>query len=284
MAGRAALRAALVAATSDPARTARTRLRVRLLLARYRRLVVAGLVALAATAAIDAVRPAAPAGPSVLVAAHDLPAGHRLAPADLVARPWGPGTPPDGLVPEPSGRTLAAPVRRGEPLTDARVSAPGAVPWAPSLPASRPGRSAPAPAGSVVVSVRLGDPASALVAEPGGRVDVVAGGPVDPVAGRPAGAATVVARDALVLAVPAGDGPSPAETAAPRSGGTGLLGALTAENGQLPDRSSPDGSAGGVRPPAGVVLVAVPPADALRLASISGVRTLSLARHAALGG
>jgi hypothetical protein len=133
-----------------------------------------------------------------------------------------------------------------------------------------------------VIALRLGDPASALVAEPGGRVDVLAGAPVDAIGSRTAAPATVVARDALVLRVPgeaAGPGPADPGTAPARSDeGAGLLGALG---------GGATGQATGAAPPgvpAGVVLVAVAPADARRLASISGVRTLSLTRRASAAG
>ncbi len=84
---------------------------------------------------------------------------------------------------------LASPLRRGEPVTDARVVGPGL--W--SL----------VPAGQVAVPVRLADLAVADLLRPGDRVDVLAS-----VDGR---ATEVVAAGALVLAVPAA------------GGGTGLL-------------------------------------------------------------
>ena len=69
------------------------------------------------TAAIQAARPAG--APPVLVAARDLSPGV-LRPGDLRTVPM--PDPPDGaLRTGATGRVLAAPMRRGEPLTDARL-------------------------------------------------------------------------------------------------------------------------------------------------------------------
>lgn len=115
------------------------------------------------------------------MAAHDLAAGTTVDEGDLVVAEFRPGSEPDGLVAEPAGRLVVSPVRRGEPITDARL-------LGPSLAEGRPGL-VPAP-------VRLPDAAMAGLLRTGDTVDVLAadpqGGPTD-----------VVARDALVLAVPA---------------------------------------------------------------------------------
>lgn len=168
------------------------------------RRVVAGVLAVAALAL--ALRPApppaaaAPATTPVVVAATDLPAGAQLTADDLGTAAWPPDVVPTGAAPDPeplAGRVLAAPVRRGEPLTDARLVGPGL--WSQ------------VPSGEVAAPVRLADLAVAALLRPGDRVDVLA--TVD-------GAGTeVVASRALVLAVP-GDVP---DGPVPSPGGAGLL-------------------------------------------------------------
>jgi Flp pilus assembly protein CpaB len=90
---------------------------------------VAGLVAAAVAAGLSAVSPAAKAaGAPVLVAARDLPAGAVVAAHDVAVELVPPATVPDGALrrrAEAVGRMLAGPVRRGEPLTDARLAGPG---------------------------------------------------------------------------------------------------------------------------------------------------------------
>ena len=118
---------------------------------------------------------------SVLVAAHDLPAGTRLADADLTTLELRPGTEPDGLVPDPTGLTLASALRRGEPVTDARVLGPALTDGHADM---------------VATPVRLPDPAMASLLRAGDRVDVLAADPQG-------GPTQVLAESALVLAVPA---------------------------------------------------------------------------------
>lgn len=126
---------------------------------------------LLAAAAVLALRPAPgdpPAAPAalstdVVVAAHDLAAGTTLAAADLrvvsmpsAVVPAGASRRAAGLI----GRTAAGAVRRGEPLTDARIVGPGLTAGL------RPGESAAVP-------VRLADPDAAALIRPGDRVDVL---------------------------------------------------------------------------------------------------------------
>jgi Flp pilus assembly protein CpaB len=90
---------------------------------------------------------------------------------------------------------LAAPVRRGEPLTDVRLLSTALL-------------AALGTSGLVAVPVRVTDgPATAAVVQPGDRVDVIAA--ADP---QDAGAVSTVtvARDVRALAVPAGAGDSSA--------------------------------------------------------------------------
>ncbi|MBJ7357788.1 MAG: pilus assembly protein CpaB [Nocardioides sp.] len=157
------------------------RRRVRRAVLRRRRLLAAVLTAVAAVAGLRATAPPPQATVSVLVAAHDLPAGTRLADADLTTLELRPGTEPDGLVPDPTGSTLASALRRGEPVTDARVLGPALTDGHADM---------------VATPVRLPDPAMASLLRAGDRVDVLAADPQG-------GPTQVLAESALVLAVPA---------------------------------------------------------------------------------
>lgn len=154
---------------------------------RHRSLLAAGLAAGSIAAALDVLAPHAPAGVRVLAAAHDLAAGTALSPADLRLIELPPGFAPSGTLSATAdavGRVLAAPVRRGEPLTDVRIAGADLL----SARAS----------GLVAVPVRVADAASAALVTAGDRVDVLAAGS----APGAAPSARVVAADAEVLAVP----------------------------------------------------------------------------------
>lgn len=146
---------------------------------------------LAALALALALVPRAP-GVRVVVAAHDLAPGVRLAGADLVIREWPAEQVPAGAVHEPAaaeGRVLAGAARAGEALTDVRLVGAEL--------AARLGGSPHAAA----VPVRLADGEVAGLLVPGSRVDVVT-------AGVSAGEPVVLAEGAAVLAVlPPSDGP-----------------------------------------------------------------------------
>ena len=98
------------------------------------------------------------------VAARDLPAGQVLGAADLVAVGFAPGSAPAGAVDveTTTGRTLAAPLRAGEPVTDVRLVGPGLTDGYPGLAA---------------VPVRLPDAGMADLLQAGDRIDLVVGGP-----------------------------------------------------------------------------------------------------------
>jgi pilus assembly protein CpaB len=157
------------------------------LLRRHRRGVTAGLVLLSLLCALESLSPAArPTAPAV-VAAGDLSAGHTLDAADLRLARLPPADRPAGLLTDPAqalGQVLAAPVRRGEPLTDVRLVGPRLV-------------DALGP-GLVAVPVRLADGATVALVQPGDRVDLIAA-PVDERGAR----ASVVAEAVRVLTVPA---------------------------------------------------------------------------------
>ncbi|SEK49986.1 Flp pilus assembly protein CpaB [Blastococcus sp. DSM 46786] len=153
-----------------------------------------GAALLAALALGLALRPAPapaggaePRGADVVVAATDLAAGTALGRDHLAVVRLPPRAVPDGVVAVPEElvhRVLAGHVRRGEPLTDARLVGAGLT--------------ALLPAGQVAAPVRLADLAVAALLRAGDRVDVLA-------AGLGAGPAERVAAGALVLAAPAGD-------------------------------------------------------------------------------
>jgi SAF domain len=149
-----------------------------------RRPLAALLAGLAVAAGVRAaVGPPEPVVP-VLVATHDLAAGLALAPGDVAIVGFAPGTEPGGLVENPAGRTLAAPLRRGEPVTDVRLVGPRLTDGYPGL---------------VAAPVRLPDEAAAALLTVGDRIDLVA---ADPRGGTPRD----LALDVPVLAVPPGTG------------------------------------------------------------------------------
>ncbi|ETK30979.1 hypothetical protein MPTA5024_37610 [Microbispora sp. ATCC PTA-5024] len=130
------------------------------LLARHRRPIAAILAGLAVTCGLLAVR--SPAGVEVLAAARDL-AGGRLSSADLMVVRLPADAVPDGALrpgTEVAGRVVTGPVRRGEPLTDARLLGPAV------LAAGGPGM--------VAAPVRVADPDAARLLSPGDVIDVLA--------------------------------------------------------------------------------------------------------------
>ncbi|GAB3253476.1 SAF domain-containing protein [Nocardioides dilutus] len=162
-------------------RLAGVRRRVRRAVLRRRRLLAALLTGAAAVAALRATTPPPEPTVSVQVASHDLPAGSRVSATDLTTVEFRPGSEPDGLVEEPAGRTLATSVRRGEPLTDARLLGPSLTDGLP---------------GMVATPVRIPDAALASLLRVGDRVDVLAADPQG-------GPTRALAASALVLALPA---------------------------------------------------------------------------------
>lgn len=176
-----------VTAALVPARSLLARLRRalrRTVLARRRPLAAV----LAAAATLGVLRVAAPPPTPmawVTVAARDLPAGTRVAAADVTRVRVSPDAVPAGPVSEPVGATLAAPLRRGEPVTDVRVVGAGLV-------AGYPGR--------VLVPVRFADAAAADLLRPGDVIDVL-------VAGSRSRWATTAAAGATVVTIPTDGAP-----------------------------------------------------------------------------
>ncbi|GAB6987741.1 SAF domain-containing protein [Nocardioides pyridinolyticus] len=148
-----------------------------------RRLLAALLTAVAVAAGLHAAAAPPPAEVPVTVAARDLPSGAVLGDTDLRTVGFAPGSVPAGAVEEAGGRTLAAPLRAGEPVTDVRLVGPGLTTGYPGLAA---------------VPVRLPDAGVAGLLTVGDRIDLVAADPEG-------GPASLVATDVPVLALPADD-------------------------------------------------------------------------------
>ncbi|MFE4544497.1 Flp pilus assembly protein CpaB [Arthrobacter sp. NPDC056727] len=148
-----------------PGSAARQRPRGRRLagwLNRNRRLAVALLLCAAAGIAVHQLTPAPAQTVSVLAAARDLPAGANLAGSDLLAVSVPPAMVPDGAFADTSGingKQLAAPLRKGQLLTDAQLVGPGLLTGAPP--------------GSAAVPLRMADPSSIQLVAPGQLVNVV---------------------------------------------------------------------------------------------------------------
>lgn len=169
-------------------RRERLRRAVRRAVLARRRPLAAVCVAVAVLTGLHAVRPQTARRVTVVVAARDLDSGTVLSAHDLVARRYPADVAPVGSVTTAVGRTLAAPVRAGEPVTDVRVVAP-------SLVSGYPGR--------VALPVRVADADAVALLRVGDTVDLVAADPRR-------GTASYVAIDAPVLALPAADTQSPA--------------------------------------------------------------------------
>ncbi|WP_141015412.1 SAF domain-containing protein [Nocardioides sambongensis] len=161
---------------------------------RRRRLLAAAATAVAVAAGLSAVAPTAPATSTVVVASRDLPAGALLGAGDLTVRELPDGAVPDGTLTAPAGAVLAGSVRRGEPITDARVVGAGLLPDGDER---------------VVVPLRLSDSEQAALLGAGDLIDLVATDPSS-------ATTRVVAESVTVLAVPTPQG----------GGATGATGSL----------------------------------------------------------
>jgi Flp pilus assembly protein CpaB len=157
---------------------------MRAALSRHRRLLAAVFAAAAAALALTATRPH-PEGVRVMVAARDLSAGAVLGGGDVTVRVLPADAVPAGAVRRATGRTLSAPVRRGEPLTDVRLRSGGLLESADPA--------------AVAVPVRLADAAAARLLHRGDHVDVLAARADAPLPAR------TVAPGVPVIAVPKPD-------------------------------------------------------------------------------
>jgi len=149
-----------------------------------RRVAAAVLVGLAAVMALYSSRDPYP-GDMMVVAARDLSPGTVVEASQLTVRRLPAQAVPDGAARSPAavlGRTLAAPVRRGEALTDVRLTGPDLA------------RLVGSNSQLMSVPLRLADPGVAALLRTGSTVDVVTVGPQQ-------GEPVVLARGARVLAV-----------------------------------------------------------------------------------
>ena len=136
--------------------------RVRGWLNRNRRLIAALLFCIHAGLTVQQLTPAPADTVMAFAAAADLPAGKTLVPGDVSTISVPPGLVPAGNPATEAafeGKQLAAPLRRGQLLTDAQILGPGLL--------------AGSPPGSAAVPLRMADPASVQLVSPGQLVNVV---------------------------------------------------------------------------------------------------------------
>ena len=145
-----------------------------------RRPLAALLVALAVLIGLRTTVGPGPPTVEVPVAARDLAAGQRLAADDVTMSSWPADLAPAGLTSTVTGQVLAAPLRRGEAITDLRFIGSELARAHPEL---------------TVLPLRLPDPAVVELLRVGDRVDLSA---VDPETGD----SEELANDVLVLAIP----------------------------------------------------------------------------------
>ena len=150
---------------------------------RRRRSLAAVLAAVAVASGLAAASDPPRATVAVVVAVRDLPAGEVLGDDDVTTVAFAPGSVPAGLALDPAGRVLAAPLPRGQPLTEVALVGPAMTGDRTDLRA---------------VPVRLPDAGAVALLRVGDELDLVATDPQ-------AGSTETVARDAVVLAVPAPD-------------------------------------------------------------------------------
>lgn len=129
---------------------------------RNRRLAVALLLCAAAGITVHQLTPAPAHTLPALAAARDLPAGATLGGSDLAAVDVPPfllaaGTFTDAA--QLSGQQLAAPLRKGQLLSEAQLVGPGLLTGSPP--------------GSAAVPLRMADPSSIQLVSPGQLVDIV---------------------------------------------------------------------------------------------------------------
>lgn len=188
------------------------RQRVRRAVLLRRRLLAAACAGVAVLFAVQAAAAPPPATVAVLTAARDLPSGTVLTGGDLVVAEFAAGTAPASAAAydEAVGRTLAAPLVAGEPVTDVRLVGPSLLDGYPGLTA---------------VPVRIPDPDVVALLEVGDRIDLLA---TDPRGGADS---VVIAEGVPVLATP-----RPSSEAGVAGAGAGLSGRLVVV-GTTPDRA-----------------------------------------------
>ncbi|MGH3350099.1 MAG: SAF domain-containing protein [Nocardioides sp.] len=146
----------------------------------HRRLLAFLLTAAAVATGLSATRPHPPDTSTMTVASRDLPVGTVLGAADLIDVETDPNSMPADLAETPVGERLAAPLRRGEPVTDVRLVGPELTEGYPDL---------------VAVPVRLPDAEMAGLLHVGDTVDLYA---TDPATAK----TSLVTTDTLILSLP----------------------------------------------------------------------------------
>jgi pilus assembly protein CpaB len=134
-----------------------------------RRFLAAGLAAGAAAVALQVLAPAPPDLVPVVVATHDVGAGHQLTADDLRVAGWAAPMRPGAALADVAsamGRVTAGPLERDSAVTEGNLLGPGLLTGQP--------------AGLLAVPVRLAEPVAAALVRRGDRVDVIAasGSPV----------------------------------------------------------------------------------------------------------
>lgn len=185
----------------------------------HRRLLAALCVGVAVAITVSAHRPPEPASVQLWTAARDLPSGTVLAAGDLRRTAFTPQSAPAAAVRAEHtalGRTLAAPLARGEAATSADLVGDGLL-------ARYPGQVAVPvriPDGDVVAMLRVGDRIDLIASDPQGRQGadrLLAGAPVIavPEVSR-TGAGPGIGGRLLVVGAPAGEATRVAEAATTR--------------------------------------------------------------------
>lgn len=131
-------------------------------LGRNRRLAIALLLCMAAALTVHQLTPPPADTATALAAARDLPAGTALTAADLATLRIPPQMLGPGAITDPgaaAGMQLAAPLRKGQLLTDSQLLGPGLLTGSPP--------------GSAAVPLRMADPSSIQLVSPGQLVNVV---------------------------------------------------------------------------------------------------------------
>ncbi|MHA7263919.1 RcpC/CpaB family pilus assembly protein [Arthrobacter sp. TMN-37] len=199
--------------------------RLRRTILRHRRLIAAALLCAAAGTCVEAFLPRGEPLTPVVAAASDLAIGTVLSAGDLDLAALPRAAVPPGASGRPAelvGRQLAAPLRRGDILTDTRLVGPGLL-------------TGTAP-GTVAVPLRPADPSTVRLVAAGQRVDVV----VSTGNGyETAAEAKVIARDLAVLwAPPSGKDSSSPWPGAPAESGLVVVAASPGDAAALAGSSS----------------------------------------------
>jgi Flp pilus assembly protein CpaB len=155
----------------------------------HRRLLAAGLAAMAVALSLNALSPTPPRTVAVLTAASDLAGGEPLRAADVRQVALPPAAVPHGAlhsIERVIGRTLAAPVRQGQALTDVTLVGSSLLDGYGANLVASPVRIADAGAVSLL---RVGDVVDVLAAAPDGTHPTAVVAPAAPVVAVPAVAA-----------------------------------------------------------------------------------------------